>query len=80
MKSGFDVSYDILKFTKRKSKIANLRYAILHSAIMSYHFHTVMVLWYSAGKIELYLTVLYNSGPSVYYIIIYVDGTHVGNV
>lgn len=67
--SGFDVSYDILKFTK--SKIANLRYTILQSAIVSYDFHTVMVVWYSAGRIEQYLTVLCNSGPSVYYIITY---------
>jgi len=43
VRSGYDVTYDILKFTK--SKIANLRYTILQSAIMSYHFHTVMVLW-----------------------------------
>jgi len=68
VRGGYDVSYDILKFTK--SKIANLRYTTLQSAIMSYHSHTVMVLWYSAGRIKQYLTVLqHNSGPSVYYII-----------
>jgi len=73
VQSGFDVAYDILKFTKRKSKIANLRYAVLHSAIMSYHFHMVMALWYSAGKIELYLfngSVLVRSVSVLYYYII----------